>query len=280
VSASESAATAPEIASRARTAIVTTLGIYLLFGLFGLHPWLRAIRGLLLVAAFYFLPMWMLRGQPEIQARYEVGPESPIPLWRWRGLKIAGLACLIIFPPFVLGFWWFYSHVCHGDLSLVSPITALESMTPWAGGLQEYLARLCRTHSGGLWPETIHVPATFSAYWGFGWLYELAIGLFAIAMAEEVFHRGYLMSALEDRWPPKRRIFGVPMGFGALLSSFLFACGHLLAMAQIGRLATFFPALVFAWLWRKSGSLWAPALFHTAANMLMDILLATTFPVR
>jgi len=56
------------------------------------------------------------------------------------------------------------------------------------------------------------------------------------------------------------------------------AIGHLVGMAQAARLATFFPALVFAWLWRRSGSLWAPALFHTAANLLMDLLLASTFP--
>ena len=36
-------------------------------------------------------------------------------------------------------------------------------------------------------------------------------------------------------------------------------------------------ALVFAWLWRRSGSLWAPALFHMAANLLMELLLASTF---
>ncbi len=269
-----------EIASRARKAIAATLAVYLLFGLFGLHPWLRAVRGLLLVAAFYFLPMWMLRDQPRVQARYEVGPDSPIPEWRWRGLKVAGIACLVIFPPFVLGFWWFYSQVCNGDLSVLAPVTYLEGLTPWAGGLETYLAKLCRTHDGGLWPEHIRVPATWTAYYGLGWLYELAIGLFAVAMAEEVFHRGYLMSALEDRWPPKHRIFGVPFGLAAVISSLMFAGGHLLAMAQVGRLATFFPALVFAWLWRRSGSLWAPALFHTAANALMDVLLSTTFPVR
>ena len=62
-----------------------------------------------------------------------------------------------------------------------------------------------------------------------------------------------------------------------MVSSLLFAIGHLVGMAQAARLATFFPALVFAWLWRRSGSLWAPALFHTAANLLMDLLLESTF---
>jgi membrane protease YdiL (CAAX protease family) len=35
---------------------------------------------------------------------------------------------------------------------------------------------------------------------------------------------------------------------------------------------------VFAWLWRRSDSLWAPALFHVGSNLLMDVLLASTFP--
>jgi len=86
------------------------------------------------------------------------------------------------------------------------------------------------------------------------------------------------MSALEGRWPAKRTLFGVPFGLAAVLSSLIFALGHLVGMAQSARLATFFPALVFAWLWRRSGSLWAPALFHTASNLLMDVLLASTFP--
>ena len=49
-------------------------------------------------------------------------------------------------------------------------------------------------------------------------------------------------------------------------------------MAEVARLATFFPALVFSWLWRRSNTLWAPALFHAASNLLMAVLLASTFP--
>ena len=49
-------------------------------------------------------------------------------------------------------------------------------------------------------------------------------------------------------------------------------------MAEVARLATFFPSLLFSWLWRGSGSLWAPALFHAASNLLMAVLLASTFP--
>ena len=66
----------------------------------------------------------------------------------------------------------------------------------------------------------------------------------------------------------------------SVVSSLLFALGHLVTIPSTDRLATFFPALVFAWLWRRSGSLWAPALFHVASNLLMDVLLASTLPLR
>lgn len=263
--------------ARARQAVLATFGVYLAFGVMGQVPGLAAVRGLALVAAFYFVPGWLLRREPEVQARFEIGPESPIPRWSWRGARVAALAALLLFPPFVLAFWGFYAEVCAGDLWPVAPVLWVEGHTPWAGGLEHYLARLCRGHDHTFFPEALRLPAAWTAYYGLGFVYEVAVGLFAVALAEEVFHRGYLMSALEERWPPRRRVLGVPFGRAAVLSSLLFAVGHLVGMAQSARLATFFPALVFAWLWRRSGSLWAPALFHTASNLLMDLLLASTF---
>jgi len=262
---------------RARQAVVATAIVYAGYGLLGLVPGLGEYRGVALVAAFYFLPSWLLRHVPEVQSRYQVGPDSPVPPWRWRGAWVALVAVLVVFPPFVLGFWWFYQQVCGGDLRVLSPVLWLEGMTPWSGGLERFLAGLCRTHAGGFWPEGLQLPASWSAWGGLGFVRQVVEGLFAVALAEEVFHRGYVMSALEDLWPPRRTIFGAKVGLAAVLSSLLFAIGHLVGMAQAARLATFFPALVFAWLWRRSGSLWAPALFHTAANLLMDLLLASTF---
>lgn len=281
------AETDPAVVKRARTAIVATLALYAAYGVLRLVPVLGPWAGVGLVAAFYFLPGWLLRREPEVQARYEVGPDSPVPPWSWRGAKVAALAVLVVFPPFALVFWWFYAHVCAGDLRVVAPVLWGESLTPWAGGLERFLGALCRGHAGGFWPEGVHLPPDWTAWVGAAWLgfdvapnvlLVVAEGVFAVALAEEVFHRGYLMGALEDRWPPKRSVFGVKLGWGAVLSSLLFAVGHLVSMAQVARLATFFPALLFAWLWRKSGSLWAPALCHAAANLLMDLLLKSTFP--
>lgn len=279
------ASTDPAVVQRARTAIVATVALYLAYGLLRLIPGVGAWAGVGLVAAFYFLPGWLLRREPEVQARYQVGPDSPVPPWSWRGVRVALVATLVVFPPFALLFWWFYLHVCAGDLSLLAPVTWAEGMTPWKGGLERFLGQLCRGHSGGFWPDGVHLPAEWTTWATVGGvavapnvLLVLAEGVFAVALAEEVFHRGYLMGALEDRWPPRRSLFGVRLGWGAVLSSLLFAVGHLVSMAQVARLATFFPAMVFAWLWRRSGSLWAPALFHAAANLLMDLLLKSTFP--
>lgn len=267
----------PDASRRARTAVLATCAVYAIYGLLGFVPGLDMVRGAALVAAFYFLPGWLLRDEPEVQARYQVGPDGPIPRWNWRGARWAVGACLLVFPTFSLAFWWFYQHVCAGDLRVLSPALWLEQLTPWAGGLERYLDRLCRGHAGGFWPDGLHLPGSWTAYGGLGFVAQVVEGLFAVALAEEVFHRGYLMSALEERFPPRRKIFGAEIGLAAVLSSLLFAVGHLVGMAQAARLATFFPALVFAWLWRRSGSLWAPALFHMGANLLMELLLASTF---
>lgn len=262
----------------ANRALLVSAAVYIGYGLLGLAGIPGDFRYLALIAAFYFVPSLMLRGDPDRQRRYQVGPGSVIPPWRWKGARLALILVVAIFPPFCVAFFWFYSKVCLGDLMLVSPVTAIEGLTPAAGGLESYLERLCRPHNGALWPNTIKLPADWLDYGGFGAVLAIAIEVFAVALPEEVFHRGYLMSALEERWPAKRKILGAPLGVAAILASLIFAVGHLVGMAELARLATFFPALLFAWLWRKSGSLWAPALFHAAANLLMAVLIASTFP--
>ena len=272
---------AAELARRpelARQAILVTAAVYLGYLLLGALPIPGDIRYLALVGAFYFLPGWVLRHDPARQERYQVGPRGVIPPWSRRGATVAAITAAIVFPIFVLSFLLFYERVCVGDLRVVAPVMWVEGLTPWAGGLEQFLGRLCRPHGGGLWPEQWRLPADWLAYGGLGALLAVAVEVFAVALPEEVFHRGYLMSALEERWPAQRTILGAPLGWAAVLASVLFAVGHLVGMAEVARLATFFPSLVFSWLWRRSGSLWAPALFHAAANLLMAVLIASTFP--
>jgi membrane protease YdiL (CAAX protease family) len=271
-----------DVVALARQAVVATLVLYVSYGLLRLvlPSGFAEYLGLALIAGFYFLPQLLLRKRPELAEKWQVGPDVPVPRFSMRGFKVAAIACAVLFPPFIILTFAFYFRVCAGELDFLWPAIWVESFTSLEGKLAGFLRRLCTKHQGGFFPEGLHLPAHWTRWFGLGFVYEVAIGIFAIALPEEVFHRGYLMSALEARFPPTRKIFGVPFGLAAVLSSLLFAVGHLIGMAETARLATFFPALVFAWLWRRSGSLWAPALFHTASNLLMDLLLASTFPVR
>src|SRR5690606_12046860 len=52
--------------------------------------------------------------------------------------------------------------------------------------------------------------------------------LLGVALPEEAFFRGYLQTAFDRVLPPRRRVLGAPLGAGLVLSSALFAVGHLL----------------------------------------------------
>jgi membrane protease YdiL (CAAX protease family) len=256
-------------------ALVVTLAVYGAFAL------LRAaapswVAGAVLVAAFYLAPALALRREPEVAARWQIS-EGLLPPWTASGWRTALGASLLVFPIFVVGFFAFYASVCAGDELVLAPVRWLEALTPWQGSLDRFLSRQCRAHPGGMWPSALRVPEAWQMWYGLGFLYWAALEVLVVALPEEVVHRGYLMSALDERFPARARVAGVPFGAAAVLSSLIFALGHLVADARTDRLFTFFPALAFAWLWKRSGSLWAPALFHAAANLLMQVLMASTF---
>jgi hypothetical protein len=71
---------------------------------------------------------------------------------------VAALAALVVFPPFALVFWWFYAHVCAGDLRVLSPVLWGEGLTPWAGGLQKLPGVAVPRHAGGFWPDGVQLP--------------------------------------------------------------------------------------------------------------------------
>lgn len=107
--------------------------------------------------------------------------------------------------------------------------------------------------------------------------FEWAIDqLFVVALPEEFFYRGYLQTRLRDAWPHGRRFLGVRLGPAFWLTAVLFALGHL-AIFEVWRLAVFFPALLFAWMRERSGSVVGAALFHAAANLLVQVLDASFF---
>jgi len=91
-----------------------------------------------------------------------------------------------------------------------------------------------------------------------------------VALKEEYFFRGVLQPALEREEGPRRRVLGAPMGRGAVAAAALFALAHLDPLSGLdpSRLLTFFPALWFAWLRARTGSILPALLAHAAANLV------------
>lgn len=99
---------------------------------------------------------------------------------------------------------------------------------------------------------------------------------FVVALPEEFFYRGYLQTRLRDAWPQGRVFFGARLGPAFWLTALLFALGHL-AIFEVWRLSVFFPALLFGWMRERTGSVVGAALFHAAANLLVQVLDASFF---
>jgi membrane protease YdiL (CAAX protease family) len=78
-----------------------------------------------------------------------------------------------------------------------------------------------------------------------------------VALPEEVFFRGYLYDALEERgWEP------------VTASSLLFALAHVAILPSPYRALTFFPGLAFGWARKATGAVYVPILLHFAFNLL------------
>src|SRR5690606_24413897 len=103
-------------------------------------------------------------------------------------------------------------------------------------------------------------------------LSEVMGQLLVIALPAEMVFRGYLQSRLDKRWPPRWRLGGAQIGWGLMISSAVFAVGHVLTTPQLGRLAVFFPSLVFGWLRARTGGIGAAVLFHAACNLFAAYL--------
>jgi len=94
-----------------------------------------------------------------------------------------------------------------------------------------------------------------------------------VAMPEEFFYRGYLMSTLRDAFGrqfswTQRKVDIVVL----VLTSLLFAVAHTLS-GDFGRLNTFFPGLLFGFLRLKSEGILGCILLHAACNIMMQCIL-------
>ena len=108
---------------------------------------------------------------------------------------------------------------------------------------------------------------------GYWWLFAyVLIHLGLVAYPEEYFFRGYLLPRLDTRLGTPRRLFGVQVGWGLVLSALAFALLHPILIPGAHRLLVFFPALLFGWLAAKQRELGAAILVHAFSNVLLAIV--------
>jgi len=123
---------------------------------------------------------------------------------------------------------------------------------------------------GFLWWWHIRVPFHTPGLASLG--SDLSGQLLVIALPEEAFYRGYLQSALDEVYEPRWRVLGAELGPGLLLTSALFALGHLCTEFNAARLAVFFPSLVFGYLRARTGGVGAGLIFHALCNLFASYL--------
>jgi membrane protease YdiL (CAAX protease family) len=188
----------------------------------------------LVALVFLGLPQVMLRRRGNIE-KYGF-TWQPLGL----GLGIAALAIVVVLPLFALGF------VALLRLGCVH--------------LPEWVPGACWQVTHPAW----RLPPGFAL--------SVPAQLIVIALPEELFFRGYVQGRLDEAWPPRRTLWGAPVGRAFWLQALLFGLGHYLVSFEPQMLTRFFPALAFGWMYARTRSILAGVLFHAASNLLMAVL--------
>lgn len=171
-----------------------------------------------------------------------------------KGLRVLGFALLVTWPVFIAAFLVYYGIGCTGTGLLHRLALLTTPLCPRWHGLPGLRLRL---------PDQFLIAALSQ--------------ILVVAVPEEVFFRGYLMSRFEARWPSRSRLWGARVGWPLVLSSVLFALGHFLVDLQPARLAVFLPALAFGWMRSRSGSVAPGAVFHALCNLLSALMHESAF---
>jgi membrane protease YdiL (CAAX protease family) len=165
-----------------------------------------------------------------------------------RSVLYATVVLAIIVPAFAVGYALFYQIVCEPGSSL--NVLGLPGVCARFGGFE-----------GAHWPS---LDSEFAE--------QIMIQLVVVALPEELFFRGFLLSHLERALPPKRRLLGGGIGWALVISAVLFALIHLPKHGDARALATFFPGLLFGWLRSATGSILASTVTHASSNLLVNVV--------
>jgi membrane protease YdiL (CAAX protease family) len=169
-----------------------------------------------------------------------------------RTIRFAVVGPAIVFPLFLVVFVLFYQWAC------ASPVLSALAPPTW-----------CRGFIG--WSGLLHPRAPADLLWAA--LSQVVV----VALPEELFFRGYLLSLLETAFPPRHRVLGGGVGGALVLSAALFAIGHMVVGLDPRRLATFFPGLLFGWMRSATGNIAAGTFVHAASNLYIEALRRTFF---
>ncbi len=131
----------------------------------------------------------------------------------------------------------------------------------------------------GLWALTLlHLPLPLrpAVPEQHGWCSWLLYQFFYVAVAEELFFRGYVQANAMAALRRCQRLTGVVPTWMVLgISAGCFALAHVIVQGRMIALLTFLPGLILAWLFLRTGSLLAPILFHGLANVSYAVMAMT-----
>jgi uncharacterized protein len=205
-------------------------------------PAIGHVGSALIAVLFLYVPSYVAwkRGQDLVDYGFVAEPVR-------RGISMALLAMLVAFPLFVGFYVGFYEIACKSDL--------MHHLVPRG---------MCFKYAG---LSSIHAPVIDLKFLEF-----CAVQLVVVALPEELFFRGFVLGALEKRWPPARRIAGGGVGWALIVSAAMFALIHIPKDGDPRALATFFPGLLFGWMRSATGSILAGTLTHAGSNILVRLL--------
>jgi membrane protease YdiL (CAAX protease family) len=149
------------------------------------------------------------------------------------------------------------------------------------------------------WTCLVIFPATFAGCWllksyglvlplrpllqeGQNWICWIFYQFMYVAVAEEVFFRGYVQDNIL-RLPSIAKLgqqlskfpnIGYRAWMSTMLSAVFFATAHIIVQGKIISVLTFLPGLILGWLFIRTKSLLAPILFHGLANIYYFLIAA------